>query len=209
METKDFLFFVGTKKGPQFVWQKHRDRLQNHPRKKEKKKNLTVIPNFLLTEIWQQKKMTTYTLKISSCVHTFSNRILTFTSSVLMFPSYIHTFSNGGLTFISSIDTVTSRFHTFSSDFTRCHPEFKRSHTEFTLSHPRVLTFSSSGHTFASIGLVGCELGSSLLFYWQIFAKKRNEMKKIGIFFYFGTCQSPEVIKNSVNRQISAVGFQD
>jgi hypothetical protein len=40
--------------------------------------------------------------------------------------------------------------------------------------------FSSSGHTFASIGLVGCEVGISLLFYWRNIAKKRNEMKKIG-----------------------------
>jgi hypothetical protein len=39
--------------------------------------------------------------------------------------------------------------------------------------------FSSSGHTFESIGVVGCELGSSLLLYWQNFAKKRSEMKKI------------------------------
>jgi hypothetical protein len=34
-------------------------------------------------------------------------------------------------------------------------------------------------------------------------------MKKIGIFFDFGTCQSAEVIKNNKNRQISALGFQD
>jgi len=34
-------------------------------------------------------------------------------------------------------------------------------------------------------------------------------MKKIGIFFDFGSYQSPEVIKNSKNRQISTLGFQD
>jgi hypothetical protein len=47
------------------------------------------------------------------------------------------------------------------------------------------------------------------LFYWQNFAKERNEMKKIGKKFDFGSCQSPEVMKNSKNRQISALGFQD
>jgi hypothetical protein len=47
------------------------------------------------------------------------------------------------------------------------------------------------------------------LFYWQNFAKERNEMKKIEFFFDFGSSQSPEVIKNSKNRQISALGFQD
>jgi hypothetical protein len=73
----------------------------------------------------------------------------------------------------------------------------------------RVLTFSSSGHTFASIGLLGCEVGSNLLIYWQNFAKERNEMKKIGKKIDFGSCQSPRVIKNSKNRQISALGFQD
>jgi hypothetical protein len=30
-------------------------------------------------------------------------------------------------------------------------------------------------------------------------------MKKVGIFFDFGSCQSPEVIKNSKNRQIFAL----
>ncbi len=115
--------------------------------------------------------MTTYILKISPCVHSFSNRILTFMSSILMVTSYIHAFSNGGLTFISSIHTVTSRFHTFAS---RVHTLSPRVHT-FT---SRVLRFSSSGHTFVSIGLVGCEVRGSLLFYWQNFAKERNEMKK-------------------------------
>jgi hypothetical protein len=33
-------------------------------------------------------------------------------------------------------------------------------------------------------------------------------MKKIGFFIYFGGCQSPEVIKSSKNRQISALGFR-
>jgi len=47
------------------------------------------------------------------------------------------------------------------------------------------------------------------LFYWQNFAKERNEMKKIGKIFDFGSCQSPEVMKNSKNRQISALGFLD
>jgi hypothetical protein len=47
------------------------------------------------------------------------------------------------------------------------------------------------------------------LFYWQNIAKERNEMKKIEKHFDFGSCQSPEVIKNSKNRQISGLGFQD
>jgi hypothetical protein len=34
-------------------------------------------------------------------------------------------------------------------------------------------------------------------------------MKKISNFFDFGSCQLPEVINNSKNRQISALGFQD
>jgi hypothetical protein len=168
----------------------HRDRLQNHPREKKKKKKLTVIPNFLLTEIWQHHTMTTYALKISSCVHTFSNRILTFMSSVHLFMSYIHTFSNGVLTFMSSIHTVTSRFHTFTSRVQTLSPRsvhtftsrvqtfLPRVHT-FT---SRVLTFSSSAHTFASIGLVGYEVGSRLFFYWRNFAKSQNEMRKIDFY---------------------------
>jgi hypothetical protein len=36
------------------------------------------------------------------------------------------------------------------------------------------------------------------------------KFKKIGIFKnIFGSCQSPEVIKNSKNRQISTLGSQD
>jgi hypothetical protein len=134
--------------------------------------------------------MTTYTLKISSCVHTFSNRILTFMSSVHLFMSYIHTFSTGVLTFLSSIHTVTSRFHTFTSRVQTLSPRrvntftsrvqtfLPRVHT-FT---SRVLTFSSSAHTFASIGLVGYEVGSRLFFYWRNFAKSQNEMRKIDFY---------------------------
>jgi len=84
------------------------------PKGKEKEKETNDNSYFLAPEIWQHHTITTYTLKISSCVHTFSNRILTFISSVLMFTSYIHTLSNGGLTFISSI-------HTVYLDFTRFH----------------------------------------------------------------------------------------
>jgi len=47
------------------------------------------------------------------------------------------------------------------------------------------------------------------LFYWQNFAKERNEMKKNGKKIDFGSCQSTQVIKNSKNRQISALGFLD
>jgi len=135
--------------------------------------------------------MTTYTLKISSCVHTFSNRILTFMSSVLMFTSYIHTFSTGVLTFMSSIDTVTSRFHTFTSRAQTLSP---RVHT-FTsrvqtflprvqIFTSRVLSFSSSAHTFASIGLVGCEVGSSLFFIGEISPKAKMKWEK-SIFTLF------------------------
>jgi hypothetical protein len=33
-------------------------------------------------------------------------------------------------------------------------------------------------------------------------------MKKFGFFINFRSCQSPEVVKSSKNRQISALGFR-
>jgi hypothetical protein len=52
-KTQEFLFFLNYflcryEKSPEFVWQKHRDQLQNHPGENKNKKKLTIIPNFLL-----------------------------------------------------------------------------------------------------------------------------------------------------------------
>jgi hypothetical protein len=135
--------------------------------------------------------MTTYSLKFSSCVHAFSNRILTFMSSVLMFTSYIHTFSNGVLTFMSSIHRVTSRFHTFRSRVQTLSPRVRtftsRVQTFLPRVHTftsRVLTFSSSAHTLATIGPVGCEVGSSVFFIGEISPKAKMKWEK-SIFILF------------------------
>jgi hypothetical protein len=160
--------------------------------------------------------MTTYTLKFSSCVHAFSNRILTFMSSVLMFTSYIHTFSNRVLTFMSSIHavtsrfhTVTSRFHTFTSrvlTFTSRVQTFsprvltftsrvQRSYPEFTLSSPEFSRFHLVLTLSQPLVSLAAKLVEQPFFLLATFRQKLKCNEKNRFLFYFGSLQSPEVIK--------------